>query len=103
MLSRAGANAIGELLALRKPNLLIPLPLSASRGDQIENAASFAKQGFSMVLQQEQMTPEALAERLTDLWANRAKYVTAMENSPAQNGTQAVLAQIEKVLEQHKR
>ena len=35
IISRAGANAICELLALRKPNILIPLSKAASRGDQI--------------------------------------------------------------------
>ena len=44
VISRAGANAICELLALHKPNILIPLSLEASRGDQILNAASFEKQ-----------------------------------------------------------
>ena len=34
-MSRAGANAICELLALKKPNLLIPLPAGQSRGDQL--------------------------------------------------------------------
>ena len=37
IISRAGANAICELLALHKPNILIPLSLNASRGDQILN------------------------------------------------------------------
>ena len=97
MLSRAGANAIAELLALHKPSLLVPLPLSASRGDQIENAASFAKQGYAMVMQQEELTPEALAAGLATLWENRQKYIEAMEHSPAHNGTEAVMAQIRKV------
>ena len=48
VISRAGANAICELLALRKPNLLIPLSANASRGDQILNARSFERQGFSI-------------------------------------------------------
>ena len=47
VVSRAGANAICELLALQKPNLLIPLSAKASRGDQILNARSFEKQGYS--------------------------------------------------------
>ena len=55
--SRAGANAICELLALRKPNLLIPLSANASRGDQILNAESFERQGFSMVLSEEELAP----------------------------------------------
>ena len=47
VISRAGANAICELLALHKPNLLIPLSANASRGDQILNARSFERQGYS--------------------------------------------------------
>ena len=50
VISRAGANAICELLALKKPNLLIPLSANASRGDQILNANSFKEHGYSMVL-----------------------------------------------------
>ena len=60
VLSRAGANSICELLALRKPNLLIPLSAAASRGDQILNADSYKKQGYSMVLKEEDLTPESL-------------------------------------------
>lgn len=56
VISRAGANAICELLALKKPNILIPLPASASRGDQILNANSFQKQGFSYVLDEDTLT-----------------------------------------------
>lgn len=58
VVSRAGANAICELLALRKPALLIPLSAKASRGDQILNAKSFERQGFSMVLEEETLTKE---------------------------------------------
>ena len=55
VVSRAGANAICELLALKKPNLLIPLSAKASRGDQILNAASFQSQGYSLVLAEEDL------------------------------------------------
>ncbi|MFC7370094.1 undecaprenyldiphospho-muramoylpentapeptide beta-N-acetylglucosaminyltransferase [Fictibacillus iocasae] len=60
VISRAGSNSIFEWLTLRKPMLLIPLPLSASRGDQILNAQSFEKQGFCHVLYEEDMTEETL-------------------------------------------
>ncbi len=50
IVSRAGANAICEIAALKKPNILIPLSRNASRGDQILNANSFKKQGFSEVI-----------------------------------------------------
>lgn len=46
VLSRAGSNTLSELLALHKPMLLVPYPLGASRGDQVENAKSYARQGW---------------------------------------------------------
>ncbi|HBA97438.1 MAG TPA: undecaprenyldiphospho-muramoylpentapeptide beta-N-acetylglucosaminyltransferase, partial [Lachnospiraceae bacterium] len=64
VISRAGANAICEILALRKPNILIPLSAEASRGDQILNAASFEKQGYSIVIQEENVTNKILLEAI---------------------------------------
>lgn len=81
VVSRAGANAICELLALRKPNLLIPLSAAASRGDQILNARSFSKQGFSTVLEEEDITDERLLDMIFDLYKNRTQYISAMEQS----------------------
>lgn len=81
VVSRAGANSICELLALRKPNLLIPLSAAASRGDQILNAGSFEKQGFSMVLLEENMTTATLISSIDQLYADREKYVQAMKDS----------------------
>ncbi len=95
--SRAGANAITELLALKKPNLLVPLPKENSRGDQILNAASFEKQGFSMVLNQADLTPERLEAALKDLYARRADYVKAMSESTQGNGVQVVLGLIDEL------
>jgi len=56
VISRAGSNAIFEFVALRLPMLLIPLPLSASRGDQIDNAKSFEKSGYAHILYEEDIT-----------------------------------------------
>ena len=93
VVSRAGANAICELLALRKPNLLIPLPASASRGDQLLNAASFQQQGFSKVLEEEKITPELLLSTILDLYENRSTYVEAMEKS-GQSDAIAVITEL---------
>lgn len=79
--SRAGANAICELLALRKPNILIPLSAAASRGDQILNAKSFEKQGFSFVIQEEDVTDSLLLESIQTVYKNRQSYVNAMADS----------------------
>ncbi|MCL1964328.1 MAG: undecaprenyldiphospho-muramoylpentapeptide beta-N-acetylglucosaminyltransferase [Firmicutes bacterium] len=95
MLSRAGANALSEILALRKPALLVPYPLDASRGDQILNAASFEKRGFSRVLPQEEMTAESLAVKLLALWEHRAECRKAMEREPLHDGTAKVIEVIE--------
>lgn len=80
-ISRAGANAICELLALRKPNILIPLSAAASRGDQILNAKSFEKQGFSLVIREEDVTDSLLLESIRNVYNNRQTYVDAMASS----------------------
>ena len=95
VISRAGANSICELLALRKPNLLIPLSASASRGDQILNANSFAKQGFSKVLEEEAITDETLYNAIDDLYQNRTAYIQAMEQSSLSNAVETVMSLIE--------
>lgn len=81
VISRAGANAICELLALKKPNLLIPLSAKASRGDQILNANSFKNQGFSMVLDEDDLSEDTLIKAVDELFTNRDKYCKAMEES----------------------
>lgn len=96
VVSRAGANAICELLELRKPALLIPLPAAASRGDQILNAQSFQKQGFSEVLPEEEITPERLCSEIRRLYENRRTYIAAMEKSDASNAVETIIALIEK-------
>lgn len=65
--SRAGANSLYELLVTRTPHILVPLPLSASRGDQIVNAREFEKAGMSYVIQQENLTGPVLLETIDRL------------------------------------
>lgn len=99
VISRAGANAICELLALHKPNLLIPLSAEASRGDQLLNAASFEKQGFSMVMQESEITPESLTEAVGELYRNRSRYIEAMEKSPAGDATEMIVQLLKELSE----
>jgi len=81
VISRAGANAICELLALRKPNILIPLPASSSRGDQLLNAQSFEAQEFSLVLHEDDLTTALLVEKVNELYENRQRFYEAMDTS----------------------
>ena len=97
VVARAGANSICELLALHKPNILIPLSRNASRGDQILNANSFAKQGFSVVLEEEEVTSEKLMATIDDVTAHRSKYIDAMKNSGQMNAIETIMGLIEEV------
>ena len=95
IISRAGANAICEISALAKPNILIPLSANASRGDQILNANSFAKQGFSKVLEEEALSDDSLFDAINDIYLNRNSYIQAMEQSSLNNAVKTVVSLIE--------
>lgn len=97
VISRAGANAICELLALHKPNLLIPLSANASRGDQILNARSFERQGFSLILEEEQLTKETLLAAVKNLYENRTTFINSMKNSGQQDSIGTIIKLIEEV------
>jgi len=91
VISRAGATALFELLALRKPALLIPLGTAASRGDQILNARSFEKQGYAAVLLQDGLNGAVLAENVRRFYDRRDDYISAMNRAEAGNAAEKVL------------
>ena len=95
VISRAGANAICELVALHKPNLLIPLSANASRGDQILNARSFERQGFSVVLEEEEITDDILLTLIRDLYNERDRYIETMARSNQQDSIDTIIELIE--------
>ena len=97
VLSRAGSNTLSELLALNKPMLLVPYPMGASRGDQIQNAESYRKRGLARVLLQEQMSRETMTRALLELLDERDALKAAVEAYPVKDGTDAVLQLIEDV------
>ena len=92
IISRAGANVIFELLALKKPTLLIPLSKKSSRGDQILNAKSFAKEGYSLVLDEDEMIEKHnLMERLSELKSRKNEFIKNMNNSQMKSGVDAII------------
>jgi len=101
MISRAGANAICELLALKKPNILIPLSAAASRGDQILNANSFKKQGFSYVIEEENVTDETLLKAIDEVYKNRQTYIDAMSQSTMNNAIEIIAGLIDEAASKH--
>lgn len=98
IVSRAGSNSIYEWLALRKPMLLIPLSKNVSRGDQILNAESFAKQGFAVTLAEENLSGETFLNAVTRLHKNRLTYIDKMRKEAPKNSLELILQEIERVL-----
>lgn len=99
VISRAGANAICELLALQKPALLIPLSAAASRGDQILNANSFKNQGFSEVLEEERLSADKLYEAVTQLYENREHYIQKMKKSSQSDAVSMIVGMLSELAE----
>jgi UDP-N-acetylglucosamine--N-acetylmuramyl-(pentapeptide) pyrophosphoryl-undecaprenol N-acetylglucosamine transferase len=100
VVSRAGANSICELLALKKPNLLVPLPSKSSRGDQLLNAKSFESQGYSMVISDDDLAPDLLVDKLTELYFTRQTYIDAMGKSHQLSAITTITGLIEEALKE---
>ncbi|MGI6669512.1 MAG: undecaprenyldiphospho-muramoylpentapeptide beta-N-acetylglucosaminyltransferase [Acetivibrionales bacterium] len=98
VVSRAGATVLCEILAIGKPSLLIPLSRAASRGDQIQNAASFEKNKYGMVLPEENLNGESFIKAIYELKASASTFTEAMKKNPHVNGTSAVLETLESVI-----
>ncbi len=90
VISRAGSNAIHEFLALHKPMLLIPLPLTSSRGDQILNAESFEKRGYAVVLREERLDETTFMSAVSYVEKDKCKMRAAMEGCGNTNGVSAI-------------
>jgi UDP-N-acetylglucosamine--N-acetylmuramyl-(pentapeptide) pyrophosphoryl-undecaprenol N-acetylglucosamine transferase len=97
VISRAGANAICELLALKKANILIPLPGESSRGDQILNARSFEAQGFSIVIDEDDLTTNLLVEKVQELYFTRHSYIETMGQSGQMDSIRKIIQLIKDV------
>lgn len=99
VISRAGANALSELLALKKPNILIPLSIG-SRGDQVLNAEAFEKSGYSYVLHEEDLTGENLLNALKIVNNDREKYISAMETATERDATEIIVTMLDELASQ---
>lgn len=91
IISRAGATTLFEILALKKPALLIPLTKNASRGDQILNAKSFQENGFSDVLYEENLTCDHLMNKINNLYEKRNAYIKAMSENLQGNAVDKII------------
>ena len=97
VVSRAGANTLYELVTLGKPNVLVPLSLRASRGDQLDNARYAERRGWSRVLDEDTLTPERLQAVVEETLTHRERHEKAMAEAGLADATPALLAEIERV------
>lgn len=103
VLSRAGATALFEFAALELPVVAVPLPLGASRGDQIENAKDFCARGWLEVLPQEELTADTLLSSVKKLYENRASYRNALAQANMAGAAKRVADEIDRVAQAGKR
>jgi len=96
VISRAGSTTINEIRHLGKLNLLIPLPKSASRGDQLLNAASFERQGISMVLPEEELNAHSLLRALQSLQEQAPRFRQRLSQQPLSHPVELIVEEIEK-------
>ena len=90
VISRAGSNTLFELLALRIPSLIIPLPKGVSRGDQVLNAEYFFKKGLINLLTEHDMTEKSLINGIFSTYTNRFNLLREMENENIKNGAETI-------------
>ena len=93
VVSRAGSNTVFELLALKKPALLVPLENKRSRGDQLQNAQYFERRGLCRVLREAELSPRTLLGGVRALASDK----TLRQNlaaAPFAAGNAAIVAQI---------
>ncbi len=87
---RAGANSLFEMMSLKLPCVLIPLPKGISRGDQVLNAEYFHRLGLAYLLEQKNLTANSLTYAVTSVYANRLNVRRRFEKNPIISANRAI-------------
>ena len=95
VVSRAGSNSLFEIIAMKKPNILIPLGLSSSRGDQILNAQYARENGWSSVITEEALTSEKFVQELWSLHENSNVYLENLSGFEPKEAVEKIIIEIE--------
>jgi UDP-N-acetylglucosamine--N-acetylmuramyl-(pentapeptide) pyrophosphoryl-undecaprenol N-acetylglucosamine transferase len=83
VVSRSGAGTVGELAAIGRPAILVPLPHALDQ-DQFANASVLAKAGGALLLRQDDFTPARLAAEIGALALAPQKLVAMAAAARAQ-------------------
>ena len=95
VICRAGAGAVFEVLALKKPTIFIPLE-GQTRGDQLENATYFQRKGLCRIVRQANLSQ--LSKEVNDLFADE-KLKKCLQDSNYTSGNSVILSELEKATE----
>ncbi len=82
VICRSGASTLSELQALGKPSVLIPSPY-VTENHQYHNAMALVNNGAAEILEEKDLTPESLTERVNALLADRTKLAEIAANAKA--------------------
>lgn len=77
---RSGASTLSELQALGKPSILIPSPY-VTENHQYHNAMALVNNGAAEILEEKDLTPDSLTERVNALLADKSKLAEIGENA----------------------
>ncbi|TEU02945.1 UDP-N-acetylglucosamine--N-acetylmuramyl-(pentapeptide) pyrophosphoryl-undecaprenol N-acetylglucosamine transferase, partial [Candidatus Woesebacteria bacterium] len=81
VISRAGANTVSEIVLVKRPAILIPLPFSF-QDEQTKNAQSASRQGIARVLKQKDLTADKLLSEIEEIYENWEKIVKSIKIKP---------------------
>ncbi|MCK0473051.1 undecaprenyldiphospho-muramoylpentapeptide beta-N-acetylglucosaminyltransferase [Halalkalibacter sp. APA_J-10(15)] len=99
VITRGGSNAIFEFLALRIPMIIIPLGLEQSRGDQILNAKSFEEKGYSITVNEQDLSADKLQESLAYLLKNKHKIRENMRTASQFNAISILVKEMTDIIQ----
>lgn len=88
IISRAGANTVSEIIALKKPAILIPLPWAGS-GEQYAHAAFLEKHDAGIMIKQSDLTPKVLLQKIHELSKTHAQIIKHLARLPKIGSTAA--------------
>lgn len=95
VVSRAGANTLYELLALRKPHVLVPLSRRVSRGDQIDNARLFLQKGYSRVMEEDALDDASFVDLVMSTWRDREMIMKRLGEFETRDSVGEILSLVE--------
>lgn len=101
IITRGGSNALFEIIAIKKPMLIIPLSKKASRGDQILNAEYFYNKKIANMLLEEKINNKTLIDKILETLNNKEIYINNMKKFNA-CGNDKIIKLIEKTIKENK-